>query len=155
VTEIEDDEDERTKPIAFFNFAETYWQAASALTKANVKSTHPDSPVSFLYYQAIELYLKSFLRMHDHTAKELASRKFGHKTCCLKERSVQLGLVFMDEDVEILSRMATTDAIIRSRYIRTGAISGWPTIEGLERVCKSLRQSIGAEMKKKNIPVRV
>jgi hypothetical protein len=154
VTEPENDEDERTKPIAFFNLAESYWQAARALKHAKVKSTHPDLPVYFLYYQAIELYLKSFLRMHGHTAKELAGRKFGHRTCCLKERSEQLGLVFMDEDVEIFSLMATTDIIIRSRYIRTGSAL-WPTFEGLERVCQSLRQSIGAEMKQRGVPVRM
>jgi HEPN domain-containing protein len=144
----------RTKPLAFFNFAESYWQAARTLERAKVKSTHPTAPVYFLYYQAIELYLKSFLRMHGHTAKELAGKKFGHRTCCLKERSEQLGLAFMDEDLEIFSLMATTDAVIRSRYILTGPAT-WPTLEGLERVCKSLRQSIGTEMKLQNILVRI
>jgi HEPN domain-containing protein len=154
VTESENSEEQRTQPLAFFNFAESYWQAARTLEKAKVKSTHPTAPVYFLYYQAIELYLKSFLRMHGHTAKELAGRKFGHRTCCLKERSEQLGLALMDEDLEIFSLMATTDVVIRSRYILTGAAT-WPTFEGLERVCNGLRQSIGSEMKRRRIPVRV
>jgi hypothetical protein len=152
VTKPEDDEDERTKPIAFFNLAESYWRAARTLQRAKIESTHPELPVYFLYYQAIELYLKSFLRMHGHTAKELAGRNFGHRTDSLKERSERLGLVFMDEDVEIFSLMATTDIVIRSRYIRTGSAL-WPTFEG--RVCVSLRQSIGTEMQTRHIPVRI
>jgi hypothetical protein len=112
-----DEEDERNAPIGVFNYAESYWQAARALRHAKVRSTHPNSPVSFLYYHAIELYLKSFLRMHGHTAKELRGKPFGHRVCCLKERSEQLGLVFMDEDIEIFSLLATTEATIRSRYL--------------------------------------
>jgi hypothetical protein len=48
-----------------------------------------DSPVSFLFYHAIELYLKAFLRHHGHTPSELAS-KFGHKTDRLSERAAAL-----------------------------------------------------------------
>jgi hypothetical protein len=88
-------------PIGLFNFAESYWNAAAYLAKAKLKSTHPDSPVRFLYYHAIELYLKSFLRMRGHTRSELASRKFGHSTSRLKHRAQQLGLFFEDEDAEV------------------------------------------------------
>ena len=150
----QDDEDERNVPIGVFNYAESYWHAARALNNAKVKSTHPNSPVLFLYYHAIELYLKSFLRMHGHTAKELRGKQFGHRVCCLKERSEQLGLVLMDKDVEIFSLLATTDAIIRSRYLQTGSFY-LPTSDGLDRVCISLRESIGGARKGNGIPVRL
>ena len=150
----QDDEDERNTPFGVFNFAESYWHAARALNDAKVKSTHPDSPVMFLYYHAIELYLKSFLRMHGHRAKELRGKQFGHRVCCLKERSEQLGLVFMDEDTKIFSLLATTDAIIRSRYIQTGSFY-LPTPEGLDRVCISLRKSVSAAMKANGIHIRL
>jgi hypothetical protein len=151
--EEEQDIEERSTAFGMFNMAESYWRGATTLHQAKVKSTHPDSPVSFLYYHAIELYLKSYLRLHGHTVKELSSRKFGHKTCCLTERAAELGLEFMDEDIEIFSLMARTDAIIRSRYLQTGAFT-WPTTDGLDRVCKSIREPIGKALKKAGYPVR-
>jgi hypothetical protein len=141
-------------PLGFFNVAESYWNAAVALEKAKLKSTHPGSPISFLYYHAIELYLKAFLRLRGHSAKELRGKKFGHRTCCLSERAKALGLHFDDEDLQVFSLMACTDAVIRSRYIETGFFR-WPAPEALDRTCKSLRQSIGQELKKASIPARV
>lgn len=148
------DDDGRSSPLGFFNVAESYWAAAVALEKAKVKCTHPNSPISFLYYHAIELYLKAFLRMHGHSAKQLSGRKFGHNTCCLSERAAVLGLHFDDEDLQVFSLMACTDAVIRSRYIQTGYFR-WPAPEALDRTCKSLRQSVGQALKKANIPVRI
>jgi hypothetical protein len=81
------DEDSRSSPLGFFNLAESYWRAAGALENAKLRTTHPNSPISFLYYHAIELYLKAFLRLHGHSARELRSKKFGHRTCCLSERA--------------------------------------------------------------------
>jgi len=149
-----DDEEERSTAVGFFNVAESYWRAARALEQAKLKTTHPHSPLRFLYYHAIELYLKSFLRMHGHTPKELRGNKFGHRTCCLTERAAELGLFFMDEDKEIFSMMATTDTVIRSRYIETGYFR-WPTVEALDRTCKSLRESVGDALKKTGAPVRL
>ena len=70
-------EEDRTNEVGFFNTAESYWKSATALYEANVKASHPLSPVLFLYYHAIELYLKAFLRGNGHSAKELRSNKFG------------------------------------------------------------------------------
>lgn len=147
-------DDARTSPLGFFNVAESYWTAAVALEKAKLETTHPTSPISFLYYHAIELYLKAFLRMHGHSAKELRGRKFGHRTCCLSERAAVIGLHLDDEDLQVFSLMACTDAVIRSRYIETGYFR-WPAPEALNRTCKSLRQSVGQALKKANIPVRI
>jgi hypothetical protein len=150
----EKDAEQRTTPLGFFNTGDSYWHAAAALDKLKLETTHPNSPVYFLYYHAIELYLKAFLRLHGHTMKELSSRKFGHRTCCLTERAAQLGLFFMDEDLQVFSLMATTDAVIRSRYIQTGAFH-WPTIEALHRVCESIREPIGQALKQKGFLVHV
>ena len=140
--------------VRIFNVAESYWKAAVALEKAKVDSTHPDSPIRFLYYHAIELYLKSFLRLHGHSASELRGKKFGHMTCCLYERAAELGLISDDEDLRIISLMATTDAIIRSRYIEVGFFR-WPRIGGLMRTCESLRQSVGQALKESGLVVRL
>ena len=150
----DDDQAKRMTPLGLFNFADSYHKAANALQKANVRSTHSDSPIYFLFYHTVELYLKSFLRLHGHSPQELrSSKKFGHRTCCLTERAAQLGLDFMDEDRQIFSLMSTTDAIIRSRYLETGYFT-WPTLEGLNRLCNSLRESVGAELRKSGISVR-
>jgi hypothetical protein len=147
------DEEERANSMGLFNQAVSYWKAAVALQRDNLKTPFSDHPVWFLYYHAIELYLKSFLRMHGHTVEELASRKFGHRTCCLTDRAKQLGLFFMDEDVAVFSLMSTTDAIIRSRYIQRGYFS-WPAHEALDRTCKSLHDSIGDALRAGGIAVR-
>jgi hypothetical protein len=144
----------RSSALGFFNAAESYSAAAVALVSAKLKTTHPTSPISFLYYHAIELYLKAFLRMHGHSAQELRGKKFGHRTCCLSERSAALGLHFDDEDLQVFPLMACTDAVIRSRYIETGYFR-WPSPEALSRTCKSLRQSVGQALKQANIPARI
>ena len=87
------DVDARTTPVGLFNFAETYWLSAKALKAAEVKGvTHRAYPVYFLYYHAIELYLKAYLRLHGHGVVELSSKKFGHDAGALSKRARELGL---------------------------------------------------------------
>jgi hypothetical protein len=68
-------EEERTNEVGLFNTAESYWRSAGALYEAQVKASHPLSPVRFLYYHAIELYLKAFLRGNGHSARELRAKR--------------------------------------------------------------------------------
>jgi hypothetical protein len=95
---------------------------------------------------------KAFLRGNGHSAKELRGKKFGHKVCCLTERAAELGLTYMDEDKEIFSRMGSTDAMLRSRYIQTG-FTNWPTPEGLERTCLSLRVAVATNLREKGLTI--
>jgi hypothetical protein len=88
-------DDARSSPLGFFNLAESYWAAAVALENAGLRTTHPTSPISFLYYHAIELYLKAFLRTHGHSARELRGKNFGHRTCCLSEKAGALDFTSM------------------------------------------------------------
>jgi len=41
----------------------------------------------------------------------------------------------------VFAFMEQTDAVIRSRYPKTGFYS-WPTIEGLDAVCKRLHEKV-------------
>jgi hypothetical protein len=145
-------DEDRTNEVGLFNTAESYWKSAAALYEAKVKASHPLSPVLFLYYHAVELYLKAFLRGNGHSAKELRSKNFGHRICCLTDRASALGLSFMDEDKEVFSIMGTTDALLRSRYIQTGAVN-WPTPESLDRICRSLRESIAKDLRGKGATI--
>jgi HEPN domain-containing protein len=116
-----DDEEKRTRPVAYFNFAETYWAAAKALRRSRAKATHKDSPIRFLYYHAIELYLKAHLRackIHPYDMRT----KYGHDVGKLSRKSGELGLEFDDKDIEIFELMSKTDTVIRSRYILTGCV---------------------------------
>jgi hypothetical protein len=147
-------DEERTNEVGLFNTAETYWRSAHALHEAKVKASHAMSPVLFLYYHAIELYLKAFLRGNGHSAKELRSKKFGHRICCLTDRAAQLGLAYDDEEKQVFSMMGTTDAIIRSRYIQSGYFE-WPSPDMLFRTCVSLREGVGKSLIAHGKPVRL
>jgi hypothetical protein len=150
---LDDDQEEeqRTTPQGLFTFAESYSQAANHLQDADLKTPHPSLPVNFLYYHAIELYLKAFLRLHGHTLKEL--RNLSHSTRDLQTRSQQLGLLFDEATTETFSLMAANPAIL-FRYVRTGGYR-WPTHDSLNRTCENLRQSIGDELRKSGVYVRL
>jgi hypothetical protein len=78
--------------VGVFHYADTYFKAARALGRAKKgRSTHPDAPVQFLYYHAIELLLKSFLMLHGHSIEELKNR-FRHRVGVLASEGVRNGL---------------------------------------------------------------
>jgi hypothetical protein len=117
------------------------------------KATHPDEPVNLLYYQAIELYLKAFLRLHGHTAKALASRKFGHDFGKLADSAAGSGLRLKAKDKLALRFLTDTDAISDARYIKTGPFRRL-SHDRLDQLCRSLRHRVGNALKAKGEPVR-
>jgi hypothetical protein len=146
-------EEQRVTPIGLFNYAESYRTAARALRRSKSRAWHKDSPIRFLYYHTIELYLKAHLRLHGVHPYELRT-KFGHSAEALRKKSAELGLAFEDEDLEVIALMSETDAVIRSRYISTGYFR-WPDILALDRTCNSLRLSVWNDFKAKNVFVRL
>jgi hypothetical protein len=146
------EDNERTNSMGLFNTAEAYWKSAVALEKANVKVGYSDSPVRMLFYHAIELYLKAHLR--QHCSADTLSKKFGHNTTRMTKKAEEFGLSIMDEDREVFALMGNTDVVIRARYIRTGS-GTFPTLKALNRTCKSLRESVGATLRKAGIMVRL
>lgn len=81
------------------------------------------------------------------------SKKFGHKIARMTAEAKRHGLPIMDEDRDVFALMGDTDVVIRARYIRTGS-GTFPTIEALERTCRSLRESVGNMMRKAGVMVR-
>ena len=70
------DQDERTNSMGLFNVAEAYRLSAEELRKARWMLVTP-STRSFLYYHAVELYLKALLRLrHD---VETIREDYGHR----------------------------------------------------------------------------
>jgi hypothetical protein len=145
------DNDQETTPIGLFHFAHSYWRSAVALEKAEVKVMHPGSPIWFLYFHAIELYLKAFLRLHGTSVEDL-SHKYRHHTRKLADAVKVLGFHFDDEDEEIVSLMAGMD-LTDVRYIKTGCFTR-PTHEALHRTCKSFHQTVERALRERDHPVR-
>jgi len=144
------DDNARTTPLGLFNTAEAYRSSAAVLEQAKLRGGHADSPIRFLYFHAIELYLKALLRQ-EHNVDAIKS-SFGHSIRQLVPEAERLGLCVADEDREIFSLMMDTDAVIEARYVRTGAKT-WPTLEGLNRTCASIREQVGKLLREANIAV--
>jgi hypothetical protein len=87
--EIEEDES-RTTSMGLFNLAEAYRMSGEALMAAKIKTADAESPVRFLYYHAIELFIKAFLRQHGHSVAVLSDpKRFGHMTTKLTARRLR------------------------------------------------------------------
>ncbi len=69
---------DRLTPLGFFHFAASYRACAEKLRVCKLRATHPHAPLTFLYYHAIELYLKAFLRAHGHGSEKLRF-ELGHR----------------------------------------------------------------------------
>lgn len=144
---MDQDRNNRTNAIGLYHFARSYHDSARALLAAKVKTTHPDAPISYLYFHAIELFLKAFLRAHGHTVEEL-EKKFRHDIGRMRDRATELGFdLFMDEDRVVLAYMEETNVVLKSRYIETGYLER-PTNEALERTATSLRDTICAAVRR-------
>jgi hypothetical protein len=59
-----------------FDRATSYWKAADALEGLALKTPRNHAPIRFLYFHALELYLKAYLRAHGYTVKRL--EEIGH-----------------------------------------------------------------------------
>lgn len=146
------DKDERTNALGLFNYARSYWRSGEALMNVKLKATHPHAPMSFLFYHAIELYLKAYLRACGKSVNDL--KGIGHSILKLETVAEKEGLQVPNDDREVLRIMDGDDNITRSRYIVTGAMTA-SSEDTLWRTCKSLDELVGSELRKRNIPVRV
>lgn len=137
--DVDQEIEKRTTAIGLFNFAHTYAQSASALSKIKVNATHPDSVVRFNYSHAVELYLKSFLRLNGMSVSELSSKKYGHDTKKLVKKAIKCGLNL--EDLQKYQIISLRDAI-DDRYITIGHRIVL-TIESLHDLSVHLHNEIG------------
>ena len=133
--------------------AQSYWLSARALVTAKVKHGDADAPIRFLYYHAIELYLKAILR-HHFTVAQLSSSRFGHKTDKLCYEALKHGLVVGEHDVELFGMIDDADTVIRARYNRFGP-ARWPETKALNSACENLNKDVGTALQKADYSVRV
>jgi len=146
------DDDARTIPMALFNTAEAFWLSAAALEKANVRSGFASKPIYVLYYHAIELYLKAYLRQF-YGINHLANQ-FGHNTEKLANRGVELGLFLTKRDKALARVISQDNGVVRARYPRQGAIS-LPVFDELESSCRRIRLRVGKKLRRGGVMVRL
>ena len=139
MSEIPDDEEERTTAQGFFNYADSYLGVAHVAWTAQPQVTFPQAPVRFLLYHAAELHLKAFLRCAGVSVSDL--KAVGHKfTGLIKAaRTSELGLSRDCEDVLVYGQR--TRDVIESRYIRTGYRRWYETVT-LGRCAALVRRTV-------------
>ena len=65
-----------------------------------------------------------------------------------------LGLAVGENDRTVLMLIDNTDAMIDSRYIRTGT-KRLATLEALRHTCKNIRNGVGTILRSNRVPVRL
>ena len=130
----------KATPIALFNYAHSYAQSAVTLEENQTDATHWNAPINFLYFHAIELYLKAMLVSLGHDLEALR-KQYGHKVKPLAEMCQGEGLHLSPDAEDIIDLMADTDNVITSRYIRLGTHQRMPLDEYF-KMCQSLHKQI-------------
>jgi hypothetical protein len=143
--------EDRTPPLGLFNFARSYWRSAEQLRVSKLDVTHPSAPILFLFYHAIELYLKALLRSAGYDLAQL--KDISHKITKAARAAQKNGLQLTAADFEILTVIDSNDNVIRSRYITTGAHTR-PEHEELSDFCQYLDRSVEERLTKDGHPVR-
>ena len=138
------DDEDRTTEIGLFNYAVSYWRSAQALRKAKIKATHPEPVICFLYYHAVELFLKSYLRLHKANLLEL--RKWGHDVNILAKKCRSHGLEFDPHEEEVFDLIRGD--MMKARYLKVEYFRR-VRLEALERTATWLYEEIGTAMKEK------
>src|SRR5262245_54869767 len=108
---------DRNPPLGIYNYAASYLVAADLICDEGLKATHPEAPAAFLYYHAIELYLKSFLRFHGLSVECL--KQIGHDYKRLLREASKRGLVLEELETEVLNTL-NGKIWSQSRYLEIG-----------------------------------
>lgn len=134
-------EEPKTTAVALFNYAHSYAQSAVTLEDNQTEATHWNAPVYFLYFHAIELYLKALLVSFGHDLEDLR-KTYGHRVRPLAELCQKQGLQLSLDAEQAIDLMSDTDNVITSRYIRVGNHKRLPFSVYYE-MCLSLHEQVG------------
>jgi hypothetical protein len=145
-----DSNDDRTSARGFYHYAQSFREAADALAGCDFRSTHPDQPRTFLYFHAIELFLKSYLRDAGLSVEDL--RDIGHRYGKLAEAFATHGGALLDEDMQLISLIGENGTWQRSRYIETGAFRT-PTLDALSGVASRLAHAVCERLEPNHRPL--
>jgi hypothetical protein len=138
-------------PFGIFNSAASYHAAAELLLAGAPGSPHTDAPLVALYYHAVELYLKAFIRLHGTSESHL--RALGQNFRKLRAKAVEHGLPLSERDRGVLEAMAHSELWSRTRYLDVGAARR-PDIRAVSDFCRRLEELVGHAMAASGYPVR-
>lgn len=109
-------------PSAWFHLAHAYLYDAATLSAAQKPAGgHYDIPARFLYFHAIELFLKAYLRLKGIEEKELGKRHYGHNLNNLANEAENRGLLIGKGVRFVCDAALSYDNPLEARYIKTGA----------------------------------
>ncbi len=112
------DDNERTNAVGLFNYADSYLCCAKHLNASPSLHLRFDAPIHYLLFHAAELYLKSYLRQRGEDLETVKGLGHFHSQICVK--AAAFGMNLPAEIREIFEVADRTDAVIGSRYLRTG-----------------------------------
>ena len=138
-------EEKRTIDIGLFNYAHSYWASASVLQSARVMATHPDAPVYYLYFHAVELFLKSYLRLKGCSTADIKS--LGHDINKLAKKAGECGLELEDGDRGTIGMIKPN--YLTTRYIKVGYHCR-PHLDALWNLCSFMFDKIGEALIESN-----
>ncbi len=110
-------EDDRVSWRGLYNYAEAYGRAADALAE-NLSGVWAEAPVKMLYFHAVELYLKCFLRHQGVTVAELKASRLSHKLKNIADAAIARGLSISPESTDLMHDAQLLDEVIEARYLR-------------------------------------
>lgn len=139
--------------IGTFNYAHSFFVAAGFLWSGEdrERSTHPTSPVEFLFWHAIELFLKAYL-MSVGEAPDTLRKKFGHKVQELAQAAKERGLALDPRDLAVVSFMPRQEDMIELRYLTIG-VKTVPELEEVADACGRLYILVGRELQRGSEPM--
>jgi hypothetical protein len=135
--------EDRTTPLGLFNYARSYWRSSEQLRVSKVDASHPDAPILFLFYHAVELYLKAYVRSAGYDLPQL--KEISHKTIKAGQAAQNEGLQLTPHDFELLGLIDSHDNVVRSRYITTGAYTR-PEVDELSTFCEFLDKAVAERL---------
>ena len=123
---IADEDAFRRRPEGNFHIAESYLVNALRLRQFK-QMGHTDHGVRLMYYTALKIYLKAFLRLNGVSPRELA-RNLGHRYCCLLEHAGKFGLTLSDEDNAVFYALSTRTSVSAFGTLKLARLTGCPSM---------------------------
>lgn len=146
-------------PFGVFLFAQTYRAYADALVLvlAEIRPRSSDHPRRFLYFQALENYLRSFLLLKRRTPAQIRTHQ--HRFADMLDECKDLGLKVPNKTAQLIRSRTVTNDYTRIRYDYQ-LDDGPPgraaqTLERLQMAVWEIEQAIGMAIQATGVPVLI
>lgn len=150
--EIEADDNNRTTAVGLYHYAESYRDSADMLEAHPPEGLIFADPIRFLYFHAIELYLKAFLRSEGISVRALKQHPYGHDLAALHQACAERGLRLPEDAAAVFGFISAVDPM-EARYIRTGATTRYEP-EALRKFTGTIREAVANHLKERNFAIR-